>query len=81
MIHDSVILILPACTKFDVLLFALQLAIVGLKLPIFCRLCSKAKHIMENCPDEKLPPCVPLPPPSKEHRQLLSQLLEDIKCM
>ncbi|KAF6035255.1 hypothetical protein EB796_006438 [Bugula neritina] len=49
------------------------------KLPIFCRQCDKANHIAKDCPEEQLPPCVPLPPPSAEHHRVLSQLLVNIK--
>ena len=48
-------------------------------MPIFCRACSKAGHLTGDCPDEQLPACVPLPPPSAKHREILSDLLVEIK--
>lgn len=57
----------------------LQLAGLESKLPIFCRGCSKSGHLTDNCPDEQLPACVPLPPPSAKHREILSNVLTDIK--
>ena len=47
--------------------------------PIFCRACNKADHLMADCPDKRLPACVPLPPPSAKHREILSDLLVEIK--
>ena len=48
-------------------------------MPIFCRACSKAGHLTDDCLDEQLPACVPLPPPSAKHREILSELLVEIK--
>ena len=48
-------------------------------MPIFCRACSKAGHLTDDCPDEQLPACVPLPPPSAKHREILGDLLIEIK--
>ncbi|XP_067935578.1 terminal uridylyltransferase 4-like [Watersipora subatra] len=63
--------------KFD--FHSEHFAITEFKLPVYCRQCSKANHTAENCPEEQLPPCVPLPPPTKVHRQALSNLLKEIK--
>lgn len=43
-----------------------------------CSICEKEGHLKNNCPEEKLPPLLPLPAMTEESLKLLNEMLMQI---
>ncbi|ELU05930.1 hypothetical protein CAPTEDRAFT_221986, partial [Capitella teleta] len=42
---------------------------------VFCSICQRSGHLKQNCPDENLPPPLPVPPMTTEFRIMLDNML------
>lgn len=45
---------------------------------IFCSICEKEGHLKTDCPDDKMPEIVPLPPVTPAHLHILTDVIKQV---